>query len=174
MSALDPDQMSPVLEPVRAELLRRANADAQRVIAEAESEAQHLVEEANRTADQMLHRARTAGEAAGARLAASEEAALRRSLRRDVLAAQDEAYRSWRRRAGEAVLQLRDDPSYPRWKRALVDRARATLGDDAQVVEDTGGGVRAESGRRRIDLSLSAIASHAVDEIAPEVDDLWS
>jgi len=173
MSGLDPNRISPALEPVRAELLRRANAEAQQVIADAEGEAQRIVENASHTARQLVDQARAAGEAAGARVAAIEEASLRRGLRREVLAAQEEAYRVWRRRAREAVLGLRDDPDYPRWKEALSRSARATLGDDARVVEDSAGGVLAQLGRRGLDLSLSAIADHAIDEIAPEADGLW-
>ncbi|MBX7431085.1 hypothetical protein JDV09_03020 [Mycobacterium sp. Y57] len=174
MSGLDPDRAAAALGPVRAELLRRANADAEKVIAAAQSDAQRVVEEATRTANQMLDRARAAGKAAGARLAANEEVALRRGLRRDVLAARDGAYRLWRQRAGEAVLALRDDPRYPQWRAALVDIAHATLGDDAQVTEDATGGVHAEKDSRRIDLSLSAIATRTVDEAAAEAESLWS
>lgn len=174
VSSLDPERMRPALEPMRAELLRRANADAQRAIAEAEAESLRLLDEATRTAEQMLAKARLAGEAAGARVAAIEDATLRRSLRREVLAAQDNAYRLWRRRAAEAVLRLHQDAGYPLWRNALSRTARATLGDDAHLVEDPEGGVQAELGRRRLDLSLSAIATRAIDNVAPEADGLWS
>ena len=92
------------------------------------------------------------------------------SLRREVLAAQDNAYRLWRRRAAEAVLRLHQDAGYPLWRNALSRTARATLGDDAHLVEDPEGGVQAELGRRRLDLSLSAIATRAIDNVAPEAD----
>ena len=76
--------------------------------------------------------------------------------------------------APEAVLRLRDEPDYSRWRDLLRGNASAMLGADAQVKDDPGGGIVAQLGHRRVDLSLSAIAQRALDRIAPEVDGLWS
>jgi vacuolar-type H+-ATPase subunit E/Vma4 len=174
MTALRADRVMPALQPVRAELLRRASADADRMIDDARREAARIVEEATETARQVTEKARAAGEAAGAAVAAAEAASLRLALRRELLAAQDGAYRQWRERGCEAVLRLRDEPGYAAWRDALERTARATLGEGARVADDPGGGVIAEHGRRRLDLSLSAIAARAQEAIAPEIDGLWA
>lgn len=172
MSALD--ALSPTLQPVRAELLSRAAADADRVIAEARQEAARILEQGHDKARQLTEKARATGEAAGFALAAEQQAALRRALRRDVLAAKDNGYQQWRRHAREAVLRLRDEPEYPRWCETLRGAAAGVLGDGAEVTDHPDGGVVAQLGCRRVDLSLPAIADRALDEIAADIDELWS
>ena len=172
MSALD--ALSPTLQPVRAELLSRAAADADRVIADARQEAARIIEQGRDKARQLTEKARATGEAAGASAAAEQEATLRRALRREVLAAKGNAYQQWRRRAREAVLRLRDEPDYPRWCQVLRGAAAAVLGDGAEVTDHPDGGVMAQVGSRRLDLSLPAIADRALDEIAADTDELWS
>ena len=174
MSALRADRVMPALQPARAELLRRAGADADRTIDDARREAARIIEDATETARQVTEKARAAGEAAGTAVAAAEAASLRLALRRELLAAQDDAYRQWRERGCEAVLRLRDEPGYATWQRALVRTARKALGEGARVSDHPGGGVIAEHGRRRLDLSLSAIAARALEAIAPEVAALWA
>jgi vacuolar-type H+-ATPase subunit E/Vma4 len=174
MTAPQADQVMPALRPVCDELLRRAGADAQRVIDHAHDEASRIVEEARDTAGQVVQTARAAGQAAAAALIADEAAAFQRAMRRDVLAAQDDVYQQWRRGAAHAVLGLRDEPEYPRWRDTLARSAPAILGADARVVDDPAGGIIAQAGNRRIDLSLSAIAARALDRIAPEADGLWA
>lgn len=173
-SAPDADTLSPALQPVRAELLSRAAADADRMIADARAEADRIIEQGNEKARQVTERARAAGEAAGASRAAAQQAALQRGLRREVLAAKDDAYQQWRRRAREAVLRLRDEPDYPRRCQTLRDAAAAVLGDDAEVTEHPDGGIVAQLGTRRMDLSLPAIADRALDEVAVNLGELWS
>lgn len=173
-SALDADRRLSTLQPVRAELLNRAAADGDRVIADARREAAAIIERGREQARQLTEKASVTGEAAGASAAAEQQAALQRGLRREVLAAKDDAYQQWRRRAREAVLRLRDEPDYPRWCRALRDAAAVALGDGAEVTEHPEGGVVAQLGSRRLDLSLPAIADRALDETAADVDELWS
>jgi vacuolar-type H+-ATPase subunit E/Vma4 len=174
MTALKDDRVIPALEPVRAELLQRATADAQRMISDAQSEASRIIEEASCVAQQVTEKARLAGEAAGKQIAAGQAASLRQALRRELLTAQDEAYRQWRHSSLEAALRLRDDPKFTHWQDALHRAAYAVLGEEAKVVDDLHGGIIAESGRRRLDLSLSAIAERVLDQIAPEVNGLWT
>ncbi|WP_099023934.1 hypothetical protein [Mycolicibacterium palauense] len=174
MSGLDTERAGAALRPVRAAILRRADDDAARVVAAARAEADRVLVNADHTARQIEENARAAGRKAGARAADADAAGLRRGLRRQVLSARDDAYLSWRRRATEAVLQLRADPEYRRWKDALARTAREALGEEARVVEHPDGGVVAELGGRRLDLSLPAIAARALDRAAVDVDGLWS
>jgi vacuolar-type H+-ATPase subunit E/Vma4 len=174
MTAPQADRVMPTLRPVCDELLRRAGADAQRVIDDAHDEASRIVAQARDTARQVVQTARAATQAAAAALIADEAAAFRRAMRRDLLAAQDDVYQQWRRSAAHAVLSLRDQPEYPRWRDMLTRSAPATLGANARVVDDPAGGIVAQADNRRIDLSLSAIAARALDRIAPEADGLWA
>lgn len=174
MTALKAERVLPALAPVRAEILRGAADDAEQMIADARQEAARIVEQGRETAQQITETARAAGEAAAASVAAEQGAALERRLRRELLVAQDNAYRQWRRRGTEAVLRLRDEPDYPGWRDLLRGTASAVLGADAQVKDDPDGGVVAQLGHRRMDLSLSALAERVLDRLAPEVDGLWS
>ena len=174
MSTLQTDRVMPALQPVAAELLRRADAEAQQVIAGAHDEASRIVEQARAAARQVTETARAAGQAAAAALVAEETAVFRRAMRRDVLIAQDDVYRQWRQRAAEAVQRLRDEPGYPRWRYTLQRAASAALGPDARVVDDPAGGIAAQLANRRIDLSLPAIAARVLDRLTPEAESLWS
>lgn len=173
MTALKADAAT-ALEPVRAELLRRAVAHAERVIAEAEKEAAFILEQAHDTARALTEEARAAGESAAAAVVAAQGAAQRRELRREVLTARDEAYQQWRRLGMQAVLRLRDEPGHARRQDNLRKTAYAVLGSDADVVDHPDGGVVAVAGQRRLDLSLAAIAEHTLDHVVPEVNGLWA
>ncbi|HMA47857.1 MAG TPA: hypothetical protein VKP11_11800, partial [Frankiaceae bacterium] len=67
-------------------------------------------------------------------------------------------------------------PAYPRMAAALAARAVAALGDGARLDLDPAGrpGVVAEAGGRRVDLTLAALADAVVDELAGEVERLWT
>lgn len=174
MTALRTERVATALAPVRAQILRRARSDAEQVLADARNDAARICEQADDEARHLTDAARQAGEAAAASLLDAQSAAIERTLRRELLVAQDEAYNQWRRRAAEAVLRLRNDPEYPRWRDVLSGTARELLGSDARVTEAAEGGVIAESGRRRVDLSLSAVAERALDRMARHVAGLWS
>jgi vacuolar-type H+-ATPase subunit E/Vma4 len=174
MTALKADRVMPALEPVRAELLRRAGADAQQMVADAEGEATRILKRAHDTARRVIEQARAAGESAAAAVVAEQGTALRRGLRRELLTTQDNAYQQWRRLGRQAVLRLRDEPGHSQRRDMLRKTAYAVLGADARVSDAPDGGVVAELDHRRLDLSLSAIAERALDRIAPEVDGLWT
>ena len=167
-------QALPALDPVRRELLGRAAADADRQIADARQEAQRILSGARDQAARLTETAAAAGQAAAAVVASQRRTALERALRGEVLAAQRDIYQQWRRRGAEAVLRLHDDPDYPRWAAALRAAAAKTLGADAAISEQPEGGVVAETGDRRADLSLAGIAERALDATVPQLGELWS
>ncbi len=174
MSALNTEKAMAALQPMRRHLLESARADAEREIAEAEQEAQRVIAEAHNQAAELAETARAAGRAAAETVSAQRLAALQRELRGAVLAAQRDIYQRWCRRGTEAVLRLRDDPAYPQWAAALRAAAQATLGPDAQLREDPTGGVMAEAGQRRIDLSLAGIAARVLDDTTAQEGEPWS
>ncbi|HME47834.1 hypothetical protein [Mycobacterium sp.] len=174
MSALNAAQAAPALEPVRTELLNRAVEDAHRQVDEATQEAQRILAHAREHATALTETARAAGQAAAAVATSERRAALRRTLRGDVLAARRDSYQQWRRCGTEAVLRLRDDPAYPRWVAAMRAAASAALGAEAHLSEHPQGGVVVDAGQRRVDWSLPGIAERALDATAPQVGELWS
>ena len=117
MTTSQTDRVMPALQPVAAELLRRADAEAQQLIADAQDEANRIVEQAGATeADNRNGTCRGqtpggAGRRGKCRLSAGDA--------RDELVTQDDVYRQWRQHATEAVQRLRDEPEYPRWRDTL-------------------------------------------------------
>jgi len=174
MSSLNAEKAMAALQPVREHLLDCARADAEREIAEAQQEAERLLAAARAEAAQLAETARAAGRDAAKTVSAQRRAALQRELRGAVLAARRDVYQRWCCRSTEAVLGLRDDPSYPRWTAALRAVAQATLGADARLREHPTGGVVAEAGQRCIDLSLAGIAARVLDDATVRLDEPWS
>jgi vacuolar-type H+-ATPase subunit E/Vma4 len=174
MSALNAEKAMAALQPVRLRLLECARADAEREIAEAQQGAQHVLAAARDQAAQLAETARAAGRAAAETVSAQRRAALQRELRGSVLAARCDIYQQWYRRGTEAVLRLRNDSAYPHWAAALRAAAQATLGADTQLSEHPTGGVVAEAGQRRIDLSLAGIAARVLDDTTAQLDEPWS
>ena len=174
MSTLNAEKAMTALQPVRRRLLECARADAEREIAEAQQEAQHVLAAARCQAAELAETARAAGRAAAETVSAQRRAALQRELRGAVLAARRDIYQQWYRRSTEAVLRLRNDSAYPHWATALAAAAQATLGADTQLSEHPTGGVVAEAGQRRIDLSLAGIAARVLDDTTAQLDEPWS
>jgi vacuolar-type H+-ATPase subunit E/Vma4 len=174
MSALSVKKAMAALEPVRQNLLDCARADAEHEVAEAQQEAEAVLAAARNQAAQLAEAAGAAGRAAAETVSAQRRAALQRELRGEVLAARRDIYQQWCRRSTEAVLRLRDEPAYPQWAAALRAAARAILGADAQLGEHPVGGVVAEAGQRRIDLSLAGIAARMLDDTTAQPDEPWS
>ncbi len=174
MSALNAEKARAALQPVRRRLLECAGADAEREMAEAQQDAQRVLAVARDQAAQLAETARAAGRAAAEAVGAQRRAALQRELRGAVLAARCDVYHRWCRRSTEAVLRLRDDPAYPQWAAALRAAAQATLGAGAQLREQPAGGVMAEAGQRRIDLSLAGLAARVLDDATAQPDEPWS
>lgn len=113
----------------------------------------------------------------GAALARSE-AALRSALARRqahelVLAQRNSLRLELHRRVREAAAGLTSDPRYARLLAQLTEQCRELLGPDAIVSESTEGGVVAEAGSRRLDLSLPVLAELTLEEM-PGADQLWS
>ncbi|WP_169947057.1 V-type ATP synthase subunit E family protein [Microbispora sp. H11081] len=162
------------LEPVAEALLRQARQDADAVTHAARRGAAQTIEDARRQAREIIDAAREQGEAEGKAYSAATRARSARQARRTELAARRDALEELRRRAGEAVRALRDEPGYPRLVERLAELAREAGGDDLVVREHPGGGVVAEGPGRRVDCSLEALAGRAVDALGAEVERLWA
>ncbi|WKX69014.1 V-type ATP synthase subunit E [Streptomyces sp. XD-27] len=162
------------LEPVRAELLRRARADARELLGRADREATDLLRRAGAQAEAVLAEARRQGREEGMRAARDVLARARRTARAHELAARRDAYEELRRRTAERVRGLRGSPEYPALLERLTRHARLLLGSGADVTEHPSGGVVAVAGGRRVDCTLDALAARALARLGAETEHLWA
>lgn len=168
------EEVQGALEPLRAELLRAARADATSQLADAERDAMAVLDDARSTATAILDEARRQGEADGADAAAAAATRARRDARGRDLAVRAESYEELRARVIERVRQLRRTPDYPGVRDRLTDLARRMLGPDAAVAEHPDGGVVGRCPGRRVDLTLGTLAARALDRAGAEVEHLWT
>ena len=169
-----PAEAATALEPLRAALLARARAGAAAAVAAADADAAATLRAAREEAAAITAEARALGERDAAILGAAERSRANRRARATVLAAQAAVYDELRRRAREAVRQLRNAPDYPVLVARLRAEALAALGDGATVTELPDGGIVGEVDGRRADLGLVALADQALAALGPEVAALWT
>lgn len=162
------------LEPVRAEMLRQAAAEAEAVVAGAEADAAARVAAASTEAAAILAEAQARG-AADARQALRAGAARgRREARAIELRARRQIYESWHAAVFAGVRRLKQDPGYPALLARQAEQVRAVLGTDAVIEEAPSGGLRARSRGRMADLTLDAAAARAVERAEGEEGELWT
>lgn len=174
MSTLLAPTTADPLAPVRDTLLAQARQRAAQVLAAADAEAALALATARTEAEAMTRRARQQGEADAAAALADLRARARRRARATVLAAHQAAYDGLRRQVRLAVAALRDDPGFPAVRDRLADDVRRVLGPDAVVCDRPDGGVVAEVGGRRASTGLVDAAERVLDEMGPEVEQLWA
>ena len=172
MTGLSPEA-NPALEPVRIALRSAAQQQAAEVRNEARSQADALLTAARIEAAAILAAATTEGEEAARSEAALRSARARRQAHELVLAQRDSLRREIHRRVREAAAGLTADPRYPGLRARLTEQCRQLLGPDARVSESPEGGVFAEAGPRRLDLSLPVLAEIVLDAM-PVVRELWN
>ncbi|MFE3632730.1 hypothetical protein [Streptomyces cellostaticus] len=159
------------LEPVRAELLRAARAEAGAVLEGARADAEETLRVARATADRVLASARAAGAADGTAAAAGERIRAAEDAWTAELAARAAAYADLRAgvRSGVRRALAEDAPARDR----LVAAARDLLGARARITDAPGGGVVAEVPGRRVDLSADALADRALERAGARAEHLW-
>ena len=162
------------LAPVRAALLARADEQAERLRAEATEQADAVRRAAATEAEAVRAAARTEGEAAARDAAAATLHRRRRQARALVLAAEQAAYAGLLEAVTDAVRARTAEPGWPARAERLAALAGERLGPDATVQPDPDGGLVARAGSRSLDLSVPALARHAVGELGDRVVRLWS
>jgi vacuolar-type H+-ATPase subunit E/Vma4 len=162
------------LAPVRAAMLRRAQDQADEIVAHARRQAADAVARARADADADVASAREDGLAQAAPLAAAVRNQRRREVRATVLAAQREAYEELREQVRAAVSALRGEPGYGPLLERLKRSARQAAGPGATLTEDPAGGVVARGPGVVVDCSLPRLADAAVDALGAETDWLWT
>jgi vacuolar-type H+-ATPase subunit E/Vma4 len=162
------------LAPVRESLLAAAGGIAADIRADAHEQVQALLDAATSEADSIRADAIANGEAAARSEAALRSARARREASEVVLARRNALRLELQRQVHESALALRTDPRYPVLLARLKEHGRALLGADATITEGPDGGVIAEAGSRRLNLSLPTLASETLESMMAEVSPLWS
>ncbi|MCI0141697.1 hypothetical protein KNN17_08920 [Arthrobacter bambusae] len=172
MTGLAPESDA-ALQPVRMALRAAAEKQAAELQDEARRNANALVEAARAEAAAILSAAAQEGESAARSEAALSLARARREAHELVLAQRNSLRMELHRRVREAAAGLKSDPRYAKLMARLTEQCRELLGRDAVVSESPEGGVVAEAGSRRLDLSLHVLAGITV-ESAPGARALWT
>lgn len=168
-----PTDAEAALAPLEERLLDDARAAASAIMAEAREKADALVTEAEEEAAGIRAAAAAAGEEAARSEVALRSARVRRQAHETVLAARNELRLEVRRAVRRRASTLVEDPRYADLLERLRERARAVLGPDADLIESPEGGLVAEAGSRRLDLTLPTLADAALEGAAGQVAGLW-
>ncbi|HTX29633.1 MAG TPA: V-type ATP synthase subunit E family protein [Streptosporangiaceae bacterium] len=168
------DDVERALAPVCASLLRGAEAEAGRILAEAHAQADSIVQQARSGAAETVGRARARGEADAAPAAAAERSRGRDQARSIILGAQSEAYQDLRAQVLSAVASLQTEPGYQGLLSRLVTMATRAAGPAAAVTVRPEGGVVARSRDIVVDCTLPRLAGLAVDQLGDQVRELWT
>jgi|UPI0003FB5128 hypothetical protein len=160
------------LEPVRAELIRAARADAEAVLARARADADERVRAARAQAESLLEQARQEGVRDGAAEVAGEHVRARQDAWSRELAARAEVYADLRGKVHARVrAALTNDAALVA---RLQERARVLLGSDALITTAEDGGVTAQASGRRMDLTADALTDRALARLGAEAETLWA
>lgn len=169
-----PSRSATALAPVRRSLLTAAQQEAADLRRDAGAKALALVEAAQRDADRIRAAAAAEGAATARSQAVLRSARVRRQAHETVLTRRNALRLDLRRQVRQAVAELRTDPRYPRLLARLTEQSHDLLGPEATVAESPQGGVVAEVGSRRLDLSLPALATRTLESMTQEVGELWA
>lgn len=169
-----PQRSATALAPVRGSLLTAAQKEAADIRRDASEQALALLDAARREADRIRVAAAEEGEATARSEAALRSARVRRQAHETVLARRNALRLELQRQVRESAAALRTDPRYPPLLTRLTEQSHALLGPDAMVAESPDGGVVAEAGSRRLDLSLPTLATRTLESMTQEVRQLWT
>ncbi|GAA2895511.1 hypothetical protein [Streptomyces mexicanus] len=160
------------LAPVRAELIRAAQADADAVLARAREDADETLRAAHAEADALLEQARRDGVRDGAADAAAERVRAHQDAWSRELGARAEVYADLREkiRAGVEEALTNDAALMAR----LRERAWELLGSSAVIMTADSGGVTAHTAGRRVDLTADTLTDRALARLGAEAEALWA
>ncbi|MFC5201094.1 hypothetical protein [Streptomyces kaempferi] len=159
------------LDPVRAELLRAARADAAAVLDRARADAEETLRVARGTAERVLADARTLGAMDGHAAAVRERGRAAEDAWSAELAARAEVYADLRARVRSGVRQAMGGGAVRPDR--LAETARALLGADARITGAPGGGVIADVPGRHLDLSADTLADRSLEQLGAQIESLW-
>jgi len=172
MSALTQKSNS-ALDPLRQALHAAAEKQAAEIRDVAGRETLALLASARAQAGQIVADATRDGEEAARSQAALRSSRVRREAQELVLARRSAVLAELHRQLKARASALQEDPRYPALVTGLTEQCRTLLGPSARVSASPDGGVVAEAGTRRLDLSLPVLAELALDSM-PEESALWT
>ena len=169
-----PQRSAAALAPVRGSLLIAAQREAADIRRDTSEQALALLDAARHEADRILVAAAEEGTATARSQAVLRSARARRAAHETVLTRRNALRLELQRQVRESAVELRTDPRYPALLARLTEQSHAVLGPEATVAESPEGGVVAEAGSRRLDLSLPVLATRTLESMAQEVRELWA
>jgi vacuolar-type H+-ATPase subunit E/Vma4 len=173
MTGLAPRSVT-ALAPVRGSLFAAARREAADIRGDAGQQALALVAAARRNADQIRSAAAEEGAATARARAVLRSARVRREAHETVLMARNALWLALQRHVRESAAECRNDPRYPRLLALLIQQSHVLLGPEATALESPEGGVIAEAGSCRLDLSLPVLATRTLESMIQEVSALWT
>jgi hypothetical protein len=156
------------LEPLKAELLRRADAAAAERLQRAAAEDAATIAQAEAEAALMLEQARQAGISEASVFVAAQRARSRRQARAVILRARAEVLEELRRRSMAAGARLSTEAGYPNVRDRLIDYIRTQLGEQAVISDAATEGVIGTVPGRRLDCSFATLVDQALAERAAQ------
>jgi vacuolar-type H+-ATPase subunit E/Vma4 len=162
------------LAPVRRSLLCAARQEAAGIRRDAAEHATALMDTARREAERIRSAAVEEGTATARSEAVLRSARVRRQAHETVLGRRSALRLHLQRQVRASAVELRTDPRYPALRARLIEQSHALLGWEAMVAESPEGGVIAEAGSRRLDLSLPVLATRTLESMSQEVRALWT
>lgn len=169
-----PSRSAAALAPVRRSLLTAAHQEAADLRRDAAAKALAVLEAAQRDADRIRAAAAAEGAATARSQAALRSARVRRQAHETVLTRRNALRLDLQRQVRQAAVELRTDPRYPRLLALLTEQSQALLGAGATVTESPQGGVVAQAGSRRLEMSLPVLAIRTLESMTQEVCELWT
>lgn len=172
MSAL-PQTSNAALAPLRQALRTAAERQIAEIRDAAGREAEAVLTSARDQAAQLLADAAREGGDAARSAAARRSSRIRREAQELVLARRNAVLAKLRGDLRARASALQDDPRYPELMTVLTEQCWTLLGRSARVSESPNGGVIAEAGSRRLDLSMPVLAELVLDSL-PAERELWT
>lgn len=160
------------LEPVRAALRRQADDQAAAIVRRATDAATAMIRRARQDAEDAAIAAAADGQAQASLVAEARLGRRRRSAREQLLDADLAIHQDLAGRIRSAVLSLRADPSYPRLRARLAERAASMAGAGATITEPEDGGAVANAPGVVVDCSLGRMADRAIIALRPAISAL--
>ena len=172
---LDP-ALAEQLESVRRALLTDADLEAGRILDAASAQAERIVGDAERESAAQLNEAQRRNERSTRAYEAQMLSRATSGAHQAILQTQEALRQQLVDQTRRSVVAMRSDPRYPALLDQLEALARHQLGAEAVIDRDpeSGGGLIAVSGSRRVDYTLRTLADRAVDALGDEVALLWT
>jgi vacuolar-type H+-ATPase subunit E/Vma4 len=161
------------LEPLQAELLRRARADTAERLQQAASDDAATIAAAEREAAQVVEQARQEGIREASVWLATQRARIRHQARGIILRARAEALRDLRQQSTAAVVKLSMAPDYQQVHGRLVDHVRRQLGEHVAISDTPSGGVIGTVPGRQLDCSFGTLLDQVLAEYASQPEMPW-